>query len=221
MGGAACVVLVPVLRRPHRVAPLLASLAASQADARALFIASPGDEAEQVAVTDAGGDLLTIEAEVAPGDYARKINAGYRATGEPLMLLGADDITFRPGWLEAVIAQLRPGVGVIGTNDLGSSRVMAGHHATHPVVTRVYADDHGTIDRPGEVLHEGYGHNFVDDELVGTAKRRGAWAFASDAIVEHHHPDWGKAPRDEVYDLGRARWAQDRLHFKQRLHLWK
>lgn len=156
----------------------------------------------------------------APGDYARKINAGYRASSEPLMLLGADDITFRPGWLEAAIAQLAPGIGVVGTNDLGSGRVMAGQHATHPLVTRHYADTYGTIDEPGIVLHEGYGHNFVDDEFVGTARQRHAFAFAADAIVEHHHPDWGKADRDDVYDLGRERWAYDRLLWKTRRRLW-
>ena len=33
------------------------------------------------------------------GDYAAKINEGYRRSTEPLIFLGAIDIRFTPGWL--------------------------------------------------------------------------------------------------------------------------
>lgn len=136
------------------------------------------------------------------------------------MFLGADDLRFHPGWLEAAKAELDVGVGVVGTNDLGSPRVMRGAHSTHSLVTREYADVFGTIDRPGRVLHEEYPHEFVDDELVATAKFRGAWRFASKARVEHLHPSWGKAPMDALYALQADRMSVGRRIYRRRSRMW-
>src|SRR4051794_39733158 len=100
-------ILVPVLRRPHRVAPLVASIeAATQLPHRTLFLGSPQDDAEPQAVRAAGAELLVIDRLPGPGDYARKINTGYRATDTPLLFLGADDLEFHPGWLEAAMARV-------------------------------------------------------------------------------------------------------------------
>jgi hypothetical protein len=214
------VVLVPVLRRPHRAAPVSISAHRWTPGARVLFICTEGDDDMIQAARDTKDDVLVLPGPRRPGDYARKINTGYRGTWEPLMFLGADDLEFHEGWFAAVTAELRPGVGVVGTNDLGSQRVMAGDHSTHSLVTREYADEHGTADEHGAILHEGYDHEYVDDELVGTAKSRGAWAFAEYARVEHLHPDWGKAPVDDLYAAQRNRMRRSRALFERRRHLW-
>jgi hypothetical protein len=217
------VVLCPVLRRPHRVQPLAASLEASCPDgaARLVFIATEGDDAEIDAVRATGCDLLILPGPHQPGDFSRKINWGYRHTTEPLMLLCGDDVTFHPGWLEAAAGLVCGPVQVVGTNDLSNPRVLKGLHSTHPVVARRYADEQGTIDGPGAVLTELYQHNYCDDELIGTAKKRKAWGFARDSIVEHFHPYHHKAQDDEVYRIGRSGMAADRALFRQREHLWR
>lgn len=218
---AEILVIIPVLRRPHRAAPVLESIgAATTQPHRVLFVGSPGDDEEHAAVRAAGGDLLVIDRLPGRGDWARKIQAAYNVSDEPLIFLGADDLAFHPGWLEAAQRCLTAGIGVVGTNDLGNRRVMAGEHATHCVVTRDYVERFGTIDQPGQVLHEGYWHEFVDDELVGTAKKRGAWAFAADAVVEHLHPNWGKAPSDGLYDQQQARMRDGKRVYQRRRHLW-
>lgn len=211
-------VLVPMLHRAHRVVPLLESIDATSS-ARVVFICSPGDDKVLAEIDDVGAEHIEVDGPH-PGDYARKINAGYRHTTEPLLFLGADDLLFHPGWFEAAVAKLDDGIGVVGTNDLGSQRVMRGEHATHSLVTRDYADQYGTIDRRFEVLHEGYPHEFVDDEFVATAKHRDAWAFAEDSHVEHLHPSWGKAPMDDMYAQQSARMAVGRRVFRARRHLW-
>ena len=208
-----------MLGRPHRVEPLLDSLRATSPDARPLFLVSPDDHEVHAAVDAYGADRLTVLGPF-PGDYARKVNAGLRASTEPLLFLGADDLRFHPGWLEAAVAKLGAGIGVVGTNDLGSPRVLAGEHATHSLVTRDYAERFGTIDEPGKILHEGYPLEYVDDEAVETAKHRGAWAFAGDSVVEHLHPSWGKAPRDPLYAKQRARMAAGMRVFLRRRPLW-
>jgi hypothetical protein len=97
---------------------------------------------------------------------------------------------------------------------------MAGDHSTHSLVTREYVDKFGTIDEPGVVLHEGYHHEFVDDEFVQTAMFRGMWAFAEDSHVEHLHPNWNKAPSDRLYRMQRRRMRLGKRVYAERKHLW-
>jgi len=208
------VILIPVLGRPNRVLPVLESIRAATPDARVLFIASPRDHAEHAAIREVGAEMLKVD-----GNYAVKINEGIRATLEPFILTGADDLHFHPGWLEAAAALMSDTVGVVGTNDLCSRRVLAGTHSTHSLVARWYCDL-GTIDEPGKLLHEGYPHEFVDDELIATAKHRGAYAHAHDSLVEHLHPDAGKAPMDDLYAARRPRMRLGRRIYRQREHLW-
>jgi len=68
------------------------------------------------------------------------------------------------------------------------------------------------------VCHEGYHHWFVDDEIVTVAKTRQTFQMALGAEVEHIHPMGGKAPNDEVYDLGAAKSELDEKHFKARFN---
>jgi hypothetical protein len=98
-----------------------------------------------------------------------------------------------------------PRIGVVGTQDLCNGRTLRGEHATHFLVRRSYMLERGTVDERGKIFHEGYPHEYVDDELVGTARARGAWAFAEASIVEHLHPSVGKAPLDPLYEQQRAR----------------
>lgn len=218
MTGSDLVILVPMLGRAHRIAPLLASIQAATPDAYTLFLVTPNDAAVRRELARHRAHCLSVERRPV-GDYARKINTGYRATSGAYIFTGADDLHFHPGWYEAAMAAMGPGIGVVGTNDLGSPRVMAGEHSTHSLVARWYADL-GTIDEPRKIYCEQYVHEYVDDELVGTAKKRGAWAFASDARVEHLHPNWGKASSDRMYDAQRSRMRAGRAVFNKRRSMW-
>jgi hypothetical protein len=208
------IVLVPVLARPDRVAPLLEAFEETAPQARVVFIVDPDDVVEREMIDQHGAEEL-----LHAGSYAEKINAGVRGSDEDLVLLGADDVVPHAGWLEAAIASLAPGLGVVGTNDLGNPRVIAGEHSTHPLLTRSYAELPCIDGCPGP-LFEGYLHNFCDTELVATAKHRGAWAFAGEAIVEHLHPVWGKGERDATYERGELGFLEDARTFKERRSLW-
>jgi glycosyltransferase involved in cell wall biosynthesis len=209
-------IIIPMLGRPHTIEPLLGSIR-DTCDAHVVFACSPGDY--EVLDLVAEEHYVVVDGPSC-GDYAKKINAGYRATSEPLIFTGACDIKFHPGWLEAATEKLTEGIGVVGTNDMGSLRVMAGLHSTHSLVTRDYVERFGTIDCPGLVLHEGYPHEYVDDELVQTAMYRSAWAFAVDSHVEHLHPVWGKAPTDAMYEQMNARMEAGWGLYLQRQRLW-
>lgn len=185
-----------------------------------LFICDPDDEAEQEAIAwERTRTTLRVNAVAPGGNYAFKVNYGVNLTREPLIFLGADDLHFHPGWLAAAIAKLSDGVGVVGTNDMCNPAVMAGEHATHFLVTREYAQ-RGTIDDLDKLLHEGYPHEWVDNEFIETAKARDAYAMALGAVVEHLHPLAGKAPSDELYAGAPERMAAGQAIFDKRRHLW-
>lgn len=208
-------IIVPVLGRPHRVDPLLQSIQENTPHGyTVLFITDSGDTAEKEAIQRSGADFIEVDA-----GYAGKINAGVRATTQAYLFLGADDLRFHARWYEAAIVHMNERRGVVGTNDLGNRAVLDGRHATHSLVARWYTAL-GTIDDRSCLLHEGYHHNFVDDEFVATAKHRHAFFPARSSVVEHMHPDWGKADRDATYIRGRLRFDDDGRLFHARSRLW-
>lgn len=212
------VILVPMLGRPKHVDPLLASISNSVPGSEVLFVCSPNDHRVIEAVENAGCDYARIPYHPI-GDYARKINYGVSNTTKPLIFLGASDLLFHNLWFEYAVQRMARGVGVIGTNDLGNPRVISGDHSTHSLVTREYAEL-GTIDNPRLLLHEGYPHEFVDDEFIETAKHRGAFVAATDSLVEHLHPNWGKGEPDNLYQQQRQRMALGRRIYMRRKRLW-
>lgn len=207
-------ILVPVLARPQRARPVLENIQATTPGARVIFIADPADFPEQAAVHDAGGELLLID-----GGYAAKINAGCRVTAEPFVFTGADDLVFHAGWLENAQAAMtrHADVEVIGVND--QLRRRRQRHATSFLISRAYAQL-PCIDGARGPMSETYDHSFVDDELIATASHRGAYLYAEDSIVEHHHWMNGQAVDDDVYRKGRARFRQDRLLYQGRSQAW-
>lgn len=217
--------LIPVLDRPRRVLPLVESAAeaTNRAGSIPVFICSPGDDAEIRAVVDAQAELIIVPWEAGKGDYARKLNHAMPLCAEAYdaewLFLGADDLLFQSRWLDRCLDRnRRTGACVIGTNDLGNSRTVAGHHSTHSLVHRDYLEC-GSVDGP-ELLHEGYWHNYVDDEFVQTAMWRNTYSHARDARVEHLHPDWGKGGMDDTYRRGKAHFNDDRAYYWSRKHLW-
>jgi hypothetical protein len=210
-------ILIPVLGRPKLARPLAKNIhRATTGPHRILFLCSPDDPAVG-AYRQTEEELLVVPWSAGHGDWAKKINYGINCTDEPFLLFGATDLHFHPDWDTQVLRVAEEtGAGVIGTNDLGNRMVMRGKHSTHPVVRRTYIEEYGTIDEPGKALHEGYQHQWVDTELVETAKHRGQWAFARHSIVEHMHPFWHKGKMDAVYEKALSTSREDHKLFMKR-----
>lgn len=218
-------ILVPVLARPQRVDPLLASIRSGTAPGAFVvcFIATATDEDELGAISERLGpdDVRLFVVPPEQEGYARKINYGFAHTTEEWVFTGADDLRFHPGWLDACLAiHQTTHACVIGTDDLGNAMVRQGRHSTHSLVNRDYGAC-GTIDDSSKLLCELYDHNGVDVEFVETAKWRGTFAFASDAKVEHLHHLWGHGERDETYRKGDRAVSADRQLLAQRRRLWR
>ena len=209
-------VLVPVLHRPQSIPRFMRSLQVTAPLATAWFICEDGDVEEQVVAGQYGAQVLS---DPNVHTFAQKVNFGYRNTAAPWMLLVGDDVIFRPNWLEEAmrVAELT-WAQVISTNDLHNTFVMRGEDAVHPIISRHYVDQFGASwDGPGVVAHEGYKHHGPDTEIVDVAISRQVFAPSLKSIVEHLHPDNGKAPMDRGYQVAATAQPKDReLFFARR-----
>lgn len=217
-------IVVPILGRAERAQLLLSSIRASTSvPHRILLLLSPGDPSNlDWQHTDA--DWMIVPWEAGPGDFAKKMNFGFRETSEEFLFLGASDLEFTPGWDTAALRVAeQTGAGVIGTQDSANPVVKKGQHATHPLVRRSYAAEiGGTIDDTGEIYCELYDHQCVDNELVELAQARKQWAFAKDSVVIHHHPMYDRRSHmDSTYEKALAKGKSDRVLFMRRRRLWQ
>jgi hypothetical protein len=219
-------VVIPVLGRPEASAPLVENIRETSTHVtRVLFLYTPGDSQEEVVQRlwreGEGFVLCSSVAPLAPGDYARKINAGFALTAEPFVFLGASDLLFHQGWDEAALRVAEEtGAGVIGTDDMANPAVRRGTHSTHPLVRRSYIEGvGGTFDQgPGVVYYEGYDHQAVDNELCYAATKRNEWAFAKESRVQHRHPIFDKSVgMDDTYRRALARGKEDIRLLRERM----
>jgi hypothetical protein len=223
-GRQLIVVLIPLLGYPEQVDRVLGSLRASEGKIplRPYCLISPNDFDNMAAVSEALCDHTVVTWEPDRGDYAKKMNLGVELTTEPWVFLGSRDLRFHPNWAHhALLVAEKSGKRVIGTNDMANPLVKRGRHSTHTLVARSYIEELGTIDEPGKVVHEGYSHNWVDNELVETAQARGEFAAARLSVVEHLHPIFSRStPNDATYDFGQRHYREDMRLFKSRRKLW-
>lgn len=166
MDGNDLVIVIPLWRRTANIRRVYMSAIATTPMATVLFVVSAGDQAVLDALVDEGFVLDGCEIVDGnggeQGDYAKKINAGYRATSEPFIFTGADDLDFQPGWYAAARAHMNGRTGVVGTVDNTNRRTMEGEHSTHSLVARWYADQGACVDQDHVIYHEGYQHEFCN-----------------------------------------------------------
>lgn len=216
-------ILIPVLGRPQNAAPLVQNIReVTSVDHRVVFLCSRTDRDQTEACYATRASVMVMEYDAGPGDYAQKINAGFRATSSEWVLIGADDITFEPRWDTNALKVARDKYDVVSTNDMANAQVRRGQFGTHCLVRRRYITEQGgTGDgTPGTVLYEGYDHNFVDRELSHVAQHRGRFVFARHSIVRHRHPLWRTAPDDPTYRKSLKNFRADQKLFLSRAHLW-
>lgn len=222
-----CTIVVPTLGRPANLARLEQSFRTIDhgAPCDLMLVCSATDRPSVNMAESLAGDHVTVlRVPYEPGgrgDQAVKLNAGALLARGDWILACDDDCVFHDGWLrEALKAARKTGAKVIGTNDLGNKEVLNGVFSTHPLFHRDYLEL-GTIDQPRRLYHEGYWHQCTDREAAETAKARGLWAYAPEAVVEHLHHAFGKADPDDVYAIADEHYADDKRLFEARRRLWE
>jgi hypothetical protein len=204
-------VLIPAMRH-QLLAGLVANIEATTPEPHRIYVMT---NRERCARALEGLDVTLWRDRLRP--WGHRLNSMYRRTTEPYLFLGADDVRFHPRWLAAAMGRMRQVDGVVAVNDLLNPA------GTLALVSRRYLDEEsGCMDRPRTVIFPGYRHNFSETELFWTARRRGRFAYAGDAVVEHLHFSRGPSgiPHDEVYALGGSSWGHDETLYNSRRHLF-
>ncbi len=207
-------VIVPVLNRPQNAAPFMESLG-DETRVRVWVVGEFNDRDTVAAWEQLDCNVI---ADPFAHTFAEKVNVGYSFGAAPCVMLAGDDCRFTPGWLDQAMGTASLSrAAVIGTNDEANRRVVRGSHSCHPIIRRSYVEHVGASwDGPGIVCHEGYRHNYVDDEIVTAAKQRGVWVFSPGCVVRHLHPVWGTAENDATYRHGNEHRDADRALFNSR-----
>jgi len=222
-------IIVPSYGRPERVASVVSNIRDSMNGYAPGYETLVVVEEDQLpAYTEAleGGwhSLSLLVVNELSKNYAGAVNTAVKYARGDLYMIAADDLTFHTGWAMYATRNMNalPSIKVVGTNDLLNDFVLQGYHATHYLVAADYIWDIGGVvdEAPGQVLHEGYTHNFVDTEFIGTAKARAVFVPCLEAVVEHNHFTAGKSDKDSTYDKGYANLQEDADLYYARRHLW-
>lgn len=211
-------ILIPVLGRPWNIEPLVGSIVDNTAGPyRIIFICSPSDDEQIEVCRKTVQNTWVVEWEPGRADYAKKINWGFEQTTSEWIFQGADDIRFSKNW-DTQALRYGQRYSVIGTNDLHNPSVKRGIHSTHILFKREYIEKYGgTFDGSGKVFSEVYDHQWIDNEFIQTAQRRGQWHFAKNSIVEHFHPVWGNNEWDPTYEKAFRESKEDQELFGRRM----
>ena len=174
-------IIVPVLNRPQNVKPLISSYLDNSPlnKTEMLFVTSPSCVEE---ISEIKKFSVPISVAIVSDDiksWAKRINWGINHSKSNTnlskisswVLCGADDIVFHKDWFDVAQKASENFTGILGTNDLGNPACISGFHSTHPIVNRKYIEQYGTVDEVEKLCHEGYIHNYVDAEIIATAKK--------------------------------------------------
>ena len=170
-----------------------------------LVLAPPADDA---ATINAGRELASqwqdsdVTVILAKRDANTTAVQGWNAAYEAIkdvspdwLVLGADDIIWRPGWLANALAVAeQTGAQVVGLND-GHTNLR--HYGAHYMVAREFAEEH----LGGFFIPPAYSSWWFDREVCEKAAGLGLYAPAWNAVAEHTHPDWGNAAMDDTYQM--------------------
>ena len=176
------------------------------------IVVADTDDAKTCAVAEDLNCKLIVITNQGDSGTSHCWNVGAAAASGEAFVLGADDLKFHPGWLEASLyglAQLNM-VGMVGFNDLSPS---AGDLATHYMVSKSYAAN----EWGGVLAIPSYKHLWLDTEATTRARRDKCYYYAEDAIVEHLHWLWGKAENDEIYQFGQQSYGAGEETFNRRM----
>ena len=180
-------VILPVRGRPASLTRFTGAFAATARCADLLVVMDAGDRSYD-------GIEPGVSVRVQPRrPTGPKVNAAamdhldYRA----LMFMGDDNLCVTPGWDEIMLAALDEmgGTGICYPDDLSE-------HADLPCSAMLSRD---IVLALGWMCEPSLAHFFMDNIWRDIGRGAGCLRRCGGAVIEHRHPNYGKAPRDELY----------------------
>jgi len=206
-------IFIPTYKRARKIGVLMENVKNSTNIINKVWFILERDDKESIDVAQKLGVNIIFDG----GSYATAINTAFTKTNNERFFIGADDVVFHDGWLEAGMSRQE---GVVVANDMHSQSVMKGEAGTFFLVKREYIETWGgCVDRQYPVLYP-YKHNFTDTEFYETAKARGVLAYEPKMIVEHIHWIYNLSPNDETYEKGKKYFKEDEELYNNRREKW-
>lgn len=209
-----CAILVPSLNRGQRLEFVAKNIhEATPEDHRILFCV--GDPASKE-VLDRIGEWYLDDTDDPDKRYVTRMNKLIQHIGDAqTVFFGSDDVIHHPDWLSNALKVMEQGASVVVVNDLRNQ------NGTQALVRASYLKS-AVFDNPKQAFHDGYGHNYADNEMFFTAYMQNQYARAMDAYVEHLHPVFGHPKAiewDDTYTNATKSWEEDQRRFEDRAKL--
>ena len=140
-------------------------------------------------------------------------NRAYNAVADicDWFVLGADDLIWADGWLEAAMELFAAGE-VIGLNDTHTD---LNQYAPHYMASAAFCRDV----LGGCLVPPIYRSWWFDREVCEIAQSFGVYVPGWGVIVAHTHPDWKTAEMDDIYSQARPLHDADRALYLRRQRL--
>lgn len=202
-------VIMPTFHRVARARLCIQRLVESMQGRKVgLYLVLNADDSESLEAFEGLPRVIVPKGSTAVFAWNEGLRVAARDPEAQYFVLGADDLAWRPGWLDAVM-KVSAGAGYIGLNTLEYED----RACTHYVLSR----DFIVNVLGGVLIPPPYKHCYSDKEVFERAKKAGAFVYCKDAVVEHLHPAHGKADMDETYTAATAYDAEDRETYYKRL----
>lgn len=213
-------VICPSARRPHNARELCEAFEDTADPASVDLILAVDDDDPHLPgyrqVEDAHPWITLWIAEGSPHRIGPIINQAAmdlldsEAPPDLIGFMGDDHRPQTPGWNQILGGELKDRIGVAYGNDMHQRGKL-------PTACLISAP---LVRAMGGLAPPGVGHLFLDDWWLRVGKVTHL-AYRDDVIIEHLHPDAGKAPDDETYARGGrnyAVWSRDETAFDRYLH---
>lgn len=220
MSDRTVAIIIPTYHRSHMMRKNVDNIydASGRENVDVVFVVE-NDDKESISVGHELDALVLINQRTR--GYAGANNTAARVLTHNYFYTANDDFLFHENWLPPMM-KLAGSFGIVSPNDLGNPMVMSGIMGTSFLVSRRYLPM-ACADSSGDLFHEGYIHNFCDNEMTATAISNNEFVYCPESIVEHLHPSFNKAIEGLEYgksvDVGL--FELDRARFESRRHLWE
>lgn len=208
---------LPTYKRPHTLAKVAQNIKEVTKNSYTLYLGVEPEDTESIEAASKVEDAVVVINPYSMG-YSNTIQAMYEVSLEPFWFHANDDFEFLPNWDEHPIAMFETEqVQVVGVPqneaDKSYSAICFGR--------RSYIEKRsGVIDLKNRVFYP-YFHNYQDTEFTRTAQSRGVWFSSSVPCINHLHPGFTGAEKDETYKKNDATIELDKKTFESRQHLWE
>ena len=192
-------VLVPSRGRPQNVARLIEACAKTcRAGTQLHFGFDEDDDTRFDAMRAADGAWTSVRPRMGLAAWTNEL-AGHHPDARYLASLGDDMVPVTDGWDELLLAaQAKMGGGWTYPDDLRRTDI--------PEACVV---DRRIVDALGWMCEPSIGHWYTDTVWADLGTGTGRLKFVPAAVVEHRHPNLGKAPADATYHEAAQGFAAD------------